>query len=98
VDDVEAKQYRNVQPTTVDRQSLQPIDLPHVPHEQQRADLTVRQGGLHHCRLTGHVALPGRHIIKTGEIEELSQLPGLLLQRHLRQQLLDLRLYRAVTG
>jgi hypothetical protein len=91
VDDVEAEEQRDAVPAALQREALQPVGLGRVRDEQQRAGATAPQRALDLARLvvTDPDAGTDLGVRQRTEVEQLGQLPGLLLDGELREQLLD---------
>ena len=94
MDHIKAKQHRNPEPMTVDREPLQAIDLRRIGHEQQRPRSPLPQHRLDHRRLASHIQAGLRVDLRPGrqpKVEVLGQLPSLLGHGHLGDQLIDPR-------
>ena len=87
VDDVEADQQRDAETVALDGEPLKAIDLGRIGEEQQRTGNALLQLQLHHLGLV--VGIEVQYLLHTfgqTEVEILSQLPGLLVGCHLREQ------------
>ena len=86
MDDVVAEQDRDAEPRLLDGDALQAVDLDRVGDEEQRAGAAGSHLGGDALGFLGGAL----------EIEVLRELPGLLLDGHLRQERIDTRAHDVV--